>query len=56
MKNLDEVKDRDKPIKTFLPDALHFQRGIQNLRVRDIEVELPVCCLSCTNRESEESN
>ena len=31
-----------KPIKTFLPDALHFQRAIQNVRVRDIEVEMPL--------------
>lgn len=29
-------------IKTWLPDALHFQRAIQNVRVRDIEVEMPV--------------
>lgn len=29
-------------IKTSLPDALHFQRAIQNVRVRDIEVEMPV--------------
>ncbi|KAI9159147.1 putative xylitol oxidase [Paramyrothecium foliicola] len=31
-----------EPVKTFLPDALHFQRAIQNVRVRDIEVELPL--------------
>ncbi|RFN54297.1 putative xylitol oxidase [Fusarium flagelliforme] len=30
------------PVKTFLPDALHFQRAIQNVRVRDIEVEMPL--------------
>lgn len=29
-------------IKTWLPDALHFQRAIQNIRVRDLEVEIPV--------------
>lgn len=29
-------------IKTWLPDALHFQRAIQNIRVRDMEVEIPV--------------
>lgn len=32
----------DKPIKTYVTDALHFQRAIQNVRVRDIEVELPL--------------
>ena len=32
----------ESPIKTYLPDALHFQRGIQNVRVRDIEVEMPL--------------
>ena len=32
----------DKPIKTFVPDALHFTRGVQNVRVRDIEVEMPL--------------
>ncbi|KAI9708518.1 MAG: hypothetical protein M1820_003980 [Bogoriella megaspora] len=31
-----------KPIKTFLCDALHFQRAIQNVRVRDLEVEMPL--------------
>ena len=30
----------DKPVKTYLIDALHFQRAIQNVRVRDIEVEM----------------
>lgn len=29
-------------IKTWLPDALHFRRAIQNTRVRDIELEIPV--------------
>ena len=32
----------DKPIKTTLPDAQHFQRAIQNVRVRDMEVEMPL--------------
>lgn len=32
----------DKPIKTYLTDALHFQRAIQNVRVRDTEIEMPV--------------
>ncbi|KAE8148749.1 hypothetical protein BDV25DRAFT_141489 [Aspergillus avenaceus] len=29
-------------ILTWLPDALHFRRGIQNARVRDLEVEIPL--------------
>lgn len=29
-------------IKTYLPDALHFRRGIQNMRVRNLEIELPI--------------
>lgn len=32
----------EKPVKTWLPDALHFQRAIQNVRVRDVEVEMPL--------------
>ena len=31
-----------KPIKAWLPDALHFQRAIQNTRVRDMEIEIPI--------------
>lgn len=42
MKNLDDVGENGKPIKTWLPDALHFQRGVQNLRVRDLEIEFPL--------------
>lgn len=30
----------DKLVKTYLTDGLHFQRGIQNLRVLDVEVEM----------------
>ncbi|KAI1394049.1 uncharacterized protein F4822DRAFT_34928 [Hypoxylon trugodes] len=37
-----EVTDPKKAIKTPLPDALHFRRAIQNVRVRDIEVEIPL--------------
>ncbi|TEA09874.1 hypothetical protein C8034_v011596 [Colletotrichum sidae] len=29
-------------VKTYLPDALHFRRGIQNVRVHDVEVEIPL--------------
>ncbi|KAF5561301.1 oxidoreductase [Fusarium napiforme] len=32
----------EKNVKTYLPDALHFQRAIQSVRVRDIEVEMPL--------------
>lgn len=32
----------DRALKTHLPDALHFQRSIQNIRVRDLEVERPL--------------
>ena len=32
----------DTTVKTWLPDGLHFQRGIQNIRVRDTEVEMPL--------------
>lgn len=33
---------KDAPIKTTLPDALHFRRAIQNVRVRDMELEIPL--------------
>jgi hypothetical protein len=39
MKNLDDIGEHGKKIKTWVPDALHFQRGVQNVRVRDLEVE-----------------
>ncbi|KAK4943963.1 hypothetical protein LTR10_016483 [Elasticomyces elasticus] len=42
MKNLDDIGPHGKKIKTWLPDALHFQRGVQNVRVRDLEVEFPL--------------
>ena len=32
----------DKPVKTYVTDALHFQRAIQNVRVRDVEIEMPL--------------
>ncbi|KAB8224392.1 hypothetical protein BDV33DRAFT_199787 [Aspergillus novoparasiticus] len=31
-----------KKIKAWLPDALHFRRAIQNTRVRDMELEIPL--------------
>jgi hypothetical protein len=42
MLNFPEVKKGEEPIKTNLPDALHYQRAIQNVRVRELEVELPL--------------
>ncbi|EXJ88462.1 hypothetical protein A1O1_05392 [Capronia coronata CBS 617.96] len=42
MKNLDDIGQNGKNIKAWLPDALHFQRGVQNIRVRDLEVEFPL--------------
>ena len=32
----------EKKVKTYVTDALHFQRAIQNVRVRDTEVEIPL--------------
>jgi hypothetical protein len=42
----------DTPLKTYLPDALHFQRGIQNVRVLDVEVEIPLQPSSSTANPS----
>lgn len=42
MKSLDVVDSKRKEIRTLLLNALHFQRGVQNIRVRDMEIELPV--------------
>lgn len=35
-------EDNEPTIVTPLPNALHFQRGIQNMRVRDIEFQIPI--------------
>ncbi|KAK8012820.1 hypothetical protein PG991_010195 [Apiospora marii] len=35
-------EDDEPTIVTPLPNALHFQRGIQNMRVRDIEFQIPI--------------
>ncbi|KAK7966852.1 uncharacterized protein PG986_001129 [Apiospora aurea] len=35
-------EDKEPIIVTPLPNALHFQRGIQNMRVRDIEFQIPI--------------
>lgn len=29
-------------IKTYLIDGLHFRRGVQNMRVRDMELQIPI--------------
>ena len=42
MMNFPEVKENELPITTYLPDALHYQRAIQNVRVRELEVEMPL--------------
>ena len=34
--------EKDGPIKTMLPNALHFRRDDQNMRVRDMEFEIPI--------------
>ena len=39
---LPDITDPKKAIKTQLPNALHFRRAIQNVRVRDIELEIPL--------------
>ncbi|KAM3086661.1 hypothetical protein ACMFMG_000787 [Clarireedia jacksonii] len=35
-------QDKVVEIKTKLPNALHFRRGIQNMRVRDLEFQIPI--------------
>ena len=32
----------DRDVKTYVTEALHFQRGIQNVRVLNLEVEMPL--------------
>jgi hypothetical protein len=34
--------DQTPTIKTALPNALHFRRGVQNMRVKDLEFEIPL--------------
>ncbi|KAL9044931.1 MAG: hypothetical protein Q9214_001965, partial [Letrouitia sp. 1 TL-2023] len=34
--------EKQVEVKTYLPDGLHFFRGIQNFRVRDMEFEIPL--------------
>src|SRR4051812_43955391 len=35
-------ESREPTIKTALPDALHFRRGVQNMRVRNMEFLIPL--------------
>ncbi|UPL03342.1 hypothetical protein LCI18_014276 [Fusarium solani-melongenae] len=56
MKNLDERKVGEKPIRTLLPNALHFQRGVQNIRVRDLEVEIPLHAKKGTTDQRDYTN
>ena len=37
-----DIPDPQKAIKTQLPNGLHFRRAIQNVRVRDMEIEIPL--------------
>ncbi|KAF8457336.1 hypothetical protein BDZ91DRAFT_838151 [Kalaharituber pfeilii] len=36
----------NEEIRTTLPDAIHFRRGTQNMRVRDLELEIPLLASS----------
>jgi hypothetical protein len=38
-------------VKTLLPNALHFRRGIQNMRVRDMEYQIPIPYLKSATGE-----
>jgi hypothetical protein len=42
MTQLPSIEENEKPITTPLIDALHFRRGIQNMRVLDMELEIPI--------------
>lgn len=35
-------EDKTEIVKCALPNALHFRRGIQNMRVRDLELQIPI--------------
>jgi hypothetical protein len=37
---------KNSEIKTKLPNALHFRRGVQNMVVRDMEFQIPIPYLS----------
>jgi hypothetical protein len=42
MTQLPAIGENEQPITTPLIDALHFRRGIQNMRVLDMEFEIPI--------------
>lgn len=42
MAQLPDIADDQPAIVTPLIDGLHFRRGIQNMRVRDMELEIPI--------------
>ncbi|KAI3322294.1 hypothetical protein HD806DRAFT_545422 [Xylariaceae sp. AK1471] len=56
MSHLDVCGANEKPIRTLLPNALHFQRGVQNIRVRDLEVEIPLHAKKGTTNERDYTN
>lgn len=37
---------KTETIKTAIPNGLHFRRGIQNMRVRDLEFQIPIPSLA----------
>jgi len=39
---LPDIRDPKDTIKTYISEALHFRRGIQNFRVLDSEFEIPI--------------
>lgn len=39
---------KDNTIRTMIPNALHFRRDDQNMRVRDMEFEIPIPALAGT--------
>jgi hypothetical protein len=43
--------EKDETIKTMLPNALHFRRDDQNMRVRDMEFEIPIPALPDTTHK-----
>jgi hypothetical protein len=40
--NSPPINKKSRDIVTALPNALHFRRGIQNMRVRDLEFQIPI--------------
>ncbi|MDP9106078.1 MAG: hypothetical protein M3N49_09100 [Candidatus Eremiobacteraeota bacterium] len=42
MSRMPNIGANDPPITAPLIDALHFRRGIQNMRVLEMELEIPI--------------